>query len=186
MPIGQNFDAQLHLSVLDLAVDNPINPTVLQIYLKRSKTDQFHKGTNVCVGHTGDDLCPVAALMVYLAVRGMKQGPLFQRKDGRPLTRECVVHNIRQALQTLGLESSHYAGHSFRIGAATTAAERGIPDSTIILGRWKSEAFQTYIRLPSQWLASVSHHSSAATRQCCFSLTRTKTNTSFFPAFSFW
>ena len=61
--------------------------------------------------------------MAYLAVRGMKQGPLFQMKDGQPLTRECVVHNVRQALQTLGLESSHYACHSFRIGAATTAAE---------------------------------------------------------------
>ena len=75
-----------------------------------------------------------------------------------------MVHNIHQALQTLGLESSHYAGHSFRIGAGTTAAERGIPDSTIkVLGRWKSEAFQSYIRLPSQWLASVSQHLSAAT-----------------------
>ena len=102
--------------------------------------------------------------MAYLAVRGMKQGPLFQMKDGQPLTRECVVHNVRQALQTLGSESSHYAGHSFRIGAATTAAERGIPDSTIkVLGRSKSEAFQTYIRLPSQWLASVTQHLSAAT-----------------------
>ena len=123
VPTGQNFDAKLHLSVLDLAVDNPINPSVLQIYLKRSKTDQFHKGTNVCIGRTGDDLCPVAALMAYLAVRGMKQGPLFQMKDGQPLTRECVVHNVRQALQTLGLESSHYACHSFRIGAATAAVE---------------------------------------------------------------
>ena len=108
VPTGQNFDAQLHLSVLDLAIDNLINPTVLQIYLKRSKTDQFHRGTNVCIGRTGDDLCPVAA-------RGMKQGPLFQRKDGQPLSRECVVHNIRQALNTLGLESSHYAGHSFSL-----------------------------------------------------------------------
>ena len=87
--------------------------------------------------------------MAYLAVRGMKQGPLFQMKDGRPFTRESMVHNVHQALQTLGLETSHYAGHSFRIGAATTAAEQGIPDSMIkILGRWKSEAFKTYIRLP--------------------------------------
>ena len=37
----------------------------------------------------------------------------------------------------------------FWIGAATTAAERGIPDSIIkVLGRWKSDAFQTYIRMP--------------------------------------
>ena len=164
VPTGQRFDSQQHLSILDLAVDNPVNPTVLQLYLKRSKTDQFHKGTNVYIGRTGDDLCPVAALMAYLAVRGMKQGPLFQTKDGQPVSREFVVDNVRQALQALGLESTHYAGHSFRIGAATTAAERGIPDSTIkVLGRWKSEAFQTYIRLPQQWLASISQQLSTVT-----------------------
>jgi len=78
--------------------------------------------------------------MAYLAVRGMKQGPLFLIIDEHPLRRECIIDNICQALQTLGLESSHYAGHSFRIGAATTAAERGFPDSTIkVLGRWKSD-----------------------------------------------
>ena len=164
MPTGERFDSQQHLSILDLAVDNPVNPTVLQLYLKRSKTDQFHKGTNVYIGRTGDDLCPVAALMAYLAVRGMKQGPLFQTKDGQPVSREFVVDNVRQALRALGLESTHYAGHSFRIGAATTAAERGIPDSTIkVLGRWKSEAFQTYIRLPQQWLASISQQLSTVT-----------------------
>ena len=118
----------------------------------------------MCVGHTGDDLCAVAALMAYLAVRGMQPDPLFQWKDGRPLTREAIVSHVRQALHVLGLESSHYAGHSFRIGAATMAAERGIPDSTIkVLGRWKSDAFQTYIRLPRQWLASLSGQLSVAT-----------------------
>ena len=164
VPTGHGFDIQLHLAVSDLAVDNPTDPRILQIHLKRSKTDQFHTGTNVFIGRTGDELCPVAALMAYLAVRGMKQGPLFLTRDEQPLRRECVIDNIRQALQTLGLESSHYAGHSFRIGAATTAAERGFPDSTIkVLGRWKSDAYRTYIRLPRQWLASLSGQLSAAT-----------------------
>ena len=56
---GQRFYAQQHLSILDLAVDNPVNP------LKRSKTDQFHKGTCVCIRCTGDGLCPVAAFLAY-------------------------------------------------------------------------------------------------------------------------
>ena len=34
-------------------------------------------------------------------------------------------------LDTLGLSSMDYAGHSFWIDAATTAAERGIEDSLI-------------------------------------------------------
>ncbi len=61
------------------------------------------------------------------------------------LSRGRFVSHIRDALKRLGLDSSVYSGHSFRIGAATTAAERGIPDSTIqALGRWKSAAFLRY------------------------------------------
>ena len=42
-----------------------------------------------------------------------------------------------------------YAGHSRRIGAATTAAARGLEDSTIqMLCRWKSLAYLEYIRIP--------------------------------------
>ena len=84
---GRGFDIQLHLAVSDLAVDNPTDPRILQIHLKWSKTDQFHTGTNVCIGHTGDEICPVAALMAYLAVRGMKQGLLFLMRDEQPLRR---------------------------------------------------------------------------------------------------
>ena len=38
------------------------------------------------IGCTGDDLCPVVATLAYLALRGGNQGPLFQFKDGSPLT----------------------------------------------------------------------------------------------------
>ena len=118
----------------------------------------------MCIGRTGDELCPVATIMAYLAVRGMKQGPLLLTRDEQLLRRECVINNIHQAVQTLGLKSSHYAGCSFRIGAATSAAERGFPDSTIkALGRWKSDAYQTYIQLLRQWLASLSGQLLAAT-----------------------
>ena len=41
-----------------------------------------------------------------------------------------------------------YTGHSFRIGAATSAAARGVPLAVIQhMGRWKPNAFQHYIRL---------------------------------------
>ena len=46
---------------------------------------------------------------------------------------------------------------SFRIGAATTAKEKGISDVHIkMLGRWQSSAYQLYIRTPQEQLAKLS------------------------------
>ena len=47
---------------------------------------------------------------------------------------------VKEALDVAGMESGHYSGHSFRIGAA--AAARGLEDSTVrTLGQWKSLAY---------------------------------------------
>lgn len=157
VPSDGAYDPASHLSFRDVAIGNPSEPTMVQIHLRQSKTDQFRQGVDVFVGRTWDDLCPVAAVLAYLAVRGASPGPLFRFRDGRYLTRERFVARVRQALDTLGLDSRQYAGHSFRIGAATTAASCGIEDSVIkTLGRWHSSAFLTYIRTPRNQLASIS------------------------------
>ena len=55
------------------------------------------------------------------------------------------------------MQPENYAGHSFHIGAATTAAAGGVPVEVIkTLGRWKSQAYQLYIKLPSSQLADIS------------------------------
>ncbi len=42
---------------------------------------------------------------------------------------------------------ANFSSHSFRIGAATSAAQKGLTKHQIqTLGRWSSEAFQSYIR----------------------------------------
>ena len=46
---------------------------------------------------------------------------------------------VRQALESAGVQAANYAGHSFRIGAATTAAACGMENSTIqTLGRGRA------------------------------------------------
>ena len=63
---------------------------------------------------------------------------------------------VKEALDAAGVESGQYSGHSFRIGAATTAAARGLEDSTVrTLGRWKSLAYLEYIRIPRAQLANI-------------------------------
>ena len=48
-------------------------------------------GINVSVGRTDKALCPVSAVLAYMAVRGPGPGSLFQFQDGRFLTRARLV-----------------------------------------------------------------------------------------------
>ena len=157
VPSDGGFDPEVHLTRNDLAWDNPEAPSMLRVKLKQSKTDPFRKGIQLFVGRTGTDLCPVTSLLNYLSVRGDKHGPLFVYQDGRYLTRQRLVGAVRGALERAGMDQSRYCGHSFRIGAATTAAARGVEDSVIkTLGRWRSLAYLEYVKIPRNQLASYS------------------------------
>ena len=80
---------------------------------------------------------------------------MFANQQG--LTRDKLVSHLRMALTKAGINPDLYAGHSFRIGAATVAHIKGIEDSTIMtLGRWKSNAYQRYVRIPQEHLAQLS------------------------------
>ena len=92
-----------------------------------------------------------------LAIRPSNPGPLFVFSDSFPLSRSRLTQSICQVLSEVGVDCSGYSGHSFRIGAATTAARLGVSDSLIkTLGLWKSSAFMLYILTPWQRLAQVS------------------------------
>ena len=94
---------------------------------------------------------------IHVSVRNSRQGPLFIFTNGDPLTRSMLVSHLQAALLEVGVQHSNYNGHSFRIGAATTVAQKGLEDSLIqTLGRCKSTAYKLYIKLPRSQLASVS------------------------------
>ena len=142
----------------DLAADSRVNPTVFILSIRRAKNDPFGKGAQVILGSTHSrPLCPVNALKEFLEARPPSPEPLFITEDASPLLKEAFVSEIRRALETAGLNPSLYAGHSFRIGAATSAAAAGIPAHMIqTLGRWSSDAFKLYIRASRDSLAQVS------------------------------
>ena len=148
VPSESAYDPEVHLSYANLAVDNTSAPQVISIKIKTSKTDQCRRGYKVVLGRTDNCLCPVSALLSYLAILGNSPGPLFHWQNKTPLSKPKFVEHVRQALLSANLPAHLYAGHSFRIGAATTAAAAGIEDSTIqTLGRWKSSSYLLYIRL---------------------------------------
>ncbi len=153
----ESYDPGAHLSFGDVTLDSRDSPTVAQVTIKASKTDPFRHGVTLFLGRTHNNLCPVTALAAYLASRDDSPGPFFKLATGCPLSREVFVSMVRRALSAAGFDASLYAGHSFRSGAATTAAACGLEDSLIkTLGRWNSAAYQLYIQIPREQLAGLS------------------------------
>ncbi|KAM9296619.1 uncharacterized protein PAF06_017531 [Gastrophryne carolinensis] len=99
------------------------------IRIRRSKTDQRGRGVSMFLGRLRQcDSCPVATIEEFLG--------RFQ-----------FLAVFRKCLGEMGLASSEYGTHSFRIGAATEAARLGLPDDIIKkLGRWESALFRWYIQ----------------------------------------
>ena len=153
------FDFQSHLTRSDVSFEpNIFRPKYFTITIKKSKTDPFRETAKLTIAKSNSNVCAVTALQDYL-LQTLHHGdgqPLFQFADGRNLTRTALTNNLRAILHVCGLNSTHYASHSFRIGAATTAGAAGIPDWLIkVLGRWKSDAYQSYIKTPQETLLQV-------------------------------
>ncbi len=144
-------------TVNDISVNSRVNPSYIQVFLRSSKTDPFGVGVTLALGKTGHVICPVSAVLSYLAVRSSAPGPLFIFPDGSPLSRNKLMSAVRQALVDQGIDAARVSGHSFRIGAATTAAAAGLSDLMIKkLGRWN--AYMSYIRLPTDRLVRATAH----------------------------
>ena len=153
----ESFDQSSMLALGDVWVDSCSDPRCLTVKLKQSKGDPFGQGVLIHLGHTFQSLCPVAAVLSYLAIRPSTPGPFFVFSDGSPLSRERLISALSQALKDSGVDTLNFKGHSFRIGAATTAAKAGLSDSLIqAVGRWRSSAFMSYIRTPKDVLLAAS------------------------------
>ena len=133
----KSYKASTDLVWGDVALDNHAYPPMVRLHLKKSKCDQFGKGVDVVVGRTGQQLCPFSALLDYID-RSLRVSFSSKPRIYKP----WFIKEFQKLLVAAGLPEEGYTGHSFRIGAATTAAVVGIPDSTIkTLGRWQSAAF---------------------------------------------
>lgn len=134
----------------------------LTLTLRASKTDPFRRGCTVAIGSSPGVCCAVSAMASYLRATSYRSpsAPLFQLVSGAPLLRPVFSSFIQRALTTAGnVNARFYMSHSFRIGAATSAAAAGIPAWLIkTLGRWSSDAYLVYIRTPLQVRLAVAHY----------------------------
>ena len=153
------FDIQTHLSQSDITFEPTLHsPTPFEIVMKKSKTDPFQETAKLIIAKSNSAVCTVTALQDYFLQTSTHPStqPLFQFQDSRNLTRTSVTNNLRALLNVCGLDSARFASHSFRIGAATTAGAARFPNWLIkVLGRWKSDAYQSYIRIPRDTILQV-------------------------------
>ena len=127
----------------------------VKINIKRSKTDQFGEGSIKAIPYFDNKLyCPVTVLERWLNVSKVKKGPLFRRfSKGSKLTNyrltdQTVALLIKDYLNLAGIDSKNYSGHSLRSGFATSAAESGAEERSIMAmtGHKSTEMVRRYIK----------------------------------------
>lgn len=153
------FDPSSNLCLGDVG----FHDTHVILKLKQSKTDPFRKGVDIKLFCVAGRPCPTCLLSEYIRVRNLAfpsrcsgADSLFLNSQGSPLTRPVFLSLLKQALSAAGFTDSRYTGHSFRIGAATSAAAARIEDHLIkTMGRWVSDSYCRYIATPSSALSSA-------------------------------
>ncbi|XP_049456496.1 uncharacterized protein LOC125903558 [Epinephelus fuscoguttatus] len=146
-PTSSVYDPSRHPSLSDITTHTSDS---LIFTLCRSKTDQLGVTFPIYIFRLNSFLSPHEPLTRYIHTRysahASPQDPLFPTETGRMATRFWFQKHFHNILRLSGISSDHYSCHSFRIGAASSAARSGISDQVIqVLGRWSSQAYQTYI-----------------------------------------
>jgi site-specific recombinase XerD len=127
----------------------------LKITLRRSKTDQYGEGSLKGLPYFDNPVyCPVISLQNWLKISEINSGPLFRRFSKgsklteKRLTDQTVALIIKKYLNLAGLDSKNYSGHSLRSGFATSAAESGAEERSIMAmtGHKSTEMVRRYIK----------------------------------------
>ena len=111
----------------------------LTIHIQKSKTDQEGQGRKVGIPYgSHPHTCPVRAYLAWVEKCGLTEGPLFRSvnrhgklQPGR-LSDRAVALIVKRAAQKAGLNPDKYAGHSLRAGLATSAAQAGVSERSIM------------------------------------------------------
>ena len=118
-------------------------PEGVKIFIKRSKTDQSGEGMTKGIPYfSNSDYCPVISLKNWLEKSEIKSGKIFDMSD------KSVALTIKKYTAIAGLDSNKYSGHSLRSGFATSAAELGAEERSIMAmtGHKTTQMVRRYIQ----------------------------------------
>ena len=156
--VRKRFNPALDLTFANVHIEADIQTAFIN--LQASKADPFRQGVSIQLFCTDREVCPVHSLVAYRRERckfpSSSSSPFFLQEDGAALSRVFFVGKLKEVLSRLSLDPSLYNGHSFRIGAATTAAAAQVEDHLIqTLGRWSSNCYSRYIRTDQRELKTA-------------------------------
>ena len=115
----------------------------VKIFVKRSKTDQSGEGMTKAIPYFDNEkFCPVSSLKSWIEILDLKKGKIFDVSD------KSVALIIKKYANYAGLDSNRYAGHSLRSGFATSTAEAGAEERSIMAmtGHKSTEMVRRYIK----------------------------------------
>ena len=127
----------------------------LKINIKKSKTDQFGEGSVKALPFfENQKYCPVKSIQEWLKISEIKSGSLFRKfykgmaLSNNRLSDQSVALLIKYYLNKVGIDNSNYSGHSLRSGFATSAAEAGAEERSIMnmTGHKSTEMVRRYIK----------------------------------------
>jgi site-specific recombinase XerD len=115
----------------------------VKIFVKRSKTDQSGEGMTKGIPYFSNPVyCPVVSLKKWIEKSGIKSGKIFDISD------KSVALTIKKYAALAGLDSNKYSGHSLRSGFATSTAELGAEERSIMAmtGHKTTQMVRRYIQ----------------------------------------
>ena len=155
------FDPDFSLLSEDITVrtkNNNGRDKYLEVKIKCPKESRTGKVVVLEVHESKGSLCPVKAFERWESRTTTEPGlPIFQEEDGTPLTGQKLNKWLKDRLtKFIDYKKGKFTSHSFRSGLATTLGTRGFSEEDIKeAGRWSSNAYEIYMKLPRTKRANV-------------------------------
>ena len=127
----------------------------IKINIKKSKTDQFGEGSIKALPYFDNPhYCPVKSIQNWIKISKINQGAIFRKfhkgikLSNDRLSDQSVALLIKYYLDLAGIDNKNYSGHSLRSGFATSAAEAGAEERSIMnmTGHKSTEMVRRYIK----------------------------------------
>ena len=115
----------------------------VKILVQRSKTDQTGLGMTKAIPYFQNKIyCPVTSLRDWISHSKISDGKIFKISD------KTVALTIQKYALLAGLDKTKYAGHSLRSGFATSTAETGADERSIMAmtGHKTTQMVRRYIQ----------------------------------------